>query len=269
MTARRDPPAECSTIPTLPSSDLPACDIAIPSSSSQSNGQAFDPELDWNLGSGLFSPLATSPMAVPVAELNPRLADAAATNWDLGSETLKLILYNWFWYRGLIDRYFKIGQVRLVPRAFAEILKHSTTELVQGAGEMTPEELATWAGKVTSNTSKGIIRYSQSISREYYAGYTGDNMRWETVGIIFGLVAASTMLLPSTDPLLEGRGDRSNLTAHAVQASSKCLDLWRATGSISDISVLCIYQNLIATSMHYGDIGKDVKHRLAWPKRLH
>ncbi|KAI3318158.1 hypothetical protein HD806DRAFT_319595 [Xylariaceae sp. AK1471] len=176
-----------------------------------------------------------------------------------GTEILRLLSARNQLYRGLIDAYLETAQIRVVPKPLITALVASTENLDISSDERIKDTVK----RISANTQEAIICDGQENFSTYCDQFTGQNLRWESLGIFFALLSSSAMLLPRSDPLVQkSRLSAVDLAAQLVQASSSCLELWRTSGPINDIAVMLMYQHLIVTSLHFGDADRRTWRRL-------
>jgi hypothetical protein len=119
------------------------------------------------------------------------------------------------------------------------------------------EGLRQMSEKVWSNTMKPLsnILNRQTTPREFVANITGDNLRWEVVGIILTLVGLLAQSLQDGDPIFCSHDDppvdRSALALKTYNASDSIVTFCIDFDVMNDIVLWLMYENtILACSLH-------------------
>lgn len=193
----------------------------------------------------------------PRVNVDPSLQDLACSMLDFAGQDFPF-------QKALAEKYCDVAQVRIVPSLFAKLLLHSLADLfgrpsIDLHSSRRVNELAI---QVMESTASSVASASDIEPRVYFERFIGQNLRWESLGIFFALVATVLILLPASDPLVSNRGDLAYLVERTVNASSSCIHLWRCYGTSSDLAAILTYQNLLVLSLHHGDTDVRVWRRL-------
>ncbi|KAF2474541.1 uncharacterized protein BDR25DRAFT_109618 [Lindgomyces ingoldianus] len=121
--------------------------------------------------------------------------------------------------------------------------------------------------EITRNTARPFKVPASMSPSEFHTLYTGQNLRWETLGLIF-IVAGSNAQFTSPDhpvfTLESGRKiNKDEFIEDMIQASNDCINLCQVHGAVNDIMVWLMYQNMLVTSNFYGDNYHGVWRRIA------
>ncbi|RMZ89959.1 hypothetical protein DV736_g2799, partial [Chaetothyriales sp. CBS 134916] len=99
----------------------------------------------------------------------------------------------------------------------------------------------------------------------YYKNYTGNNIRWEALCVLFTTCGLGCNTIACNDPLFDFIGhreeDRQEFTYKLMQASNTCISFCEDAGQLSDLALWTLYDNSVYTSQVLGDA-----HYLTWRK---
>ncbi|ORX97546.1 hypothetical protein BCR34DRAFT_165121 [Clohesyomyces aquaticus] len=154
------------------------------------------------------------------------------------------------------------------PALVGPLIVFALPKLAQDLKELsvTDNPLAAYAA-ITKNTARPIKVPASMAASEFYTLFTGQNLRWETLGLIF-IVAGSNAQFTSPDhpvfTLEDGKKiDKDEFIEDMIQASNYCINLCQVHGAVNDLMVWLMYQNMLATSNFYGDNYHGVWRRMA------
>lgn len=98
---------------------------------------------------------------------------------------------------------------------------------------------------------------------EYHLLFTGPNMRWEHLALLFTAAGLSAIILGPTDPLLSFVGqlpsDKKAFVQRMVQLGSSCLGFCTDVGHLTDLGVWILHEHCLLISQLLGDA-----HYLTW-----
>ncbi|OTB00787.1 hypothetical protein M426DRAFT_26263 [Hypoxylon sp. CI-4A] len=183
---------------------------------------------------------------------------------NTGWAVIGTAILNFEHYALLIDRYYEISPVKVVPRKLADAI----LRLVGESAYMYRATLSKLQWEYLVIDTRVITFSTQEfgpndISGRYFDAVT-DTLRWKTLGNLFALVASAIMLLPALHPLSKTSVDPLQCPAYdMLRASSTCITLWREQDAASDIAALAIYQNLIATSLWFRKTDSQTWKRMS------
>ena len=108
------------------------------------------------------------------------------------------------------------------------------------------------------NTLRPFIIDASITATNFHALVTGQNLRWEYIGFLLTCAGRSAMTRQANSPHLTNEYgaiiDRKTFVHEMMTASRTCVALCRQNGAIvNDILVWLLYENLIFSSMYYGD----------------
>jgi hypothetical protein len=122
------------------------------------------------------------------------------------------------------------------------------------------------SSKITKNTTKSLNVPSTMLPSEFYTLVTGENLRWELMGLILTMAACYAQFISSDNPLFlleDGkRVDKDEFVEDLIQASNDCIHLCQVHGACNDIMVWLLYSNLCVITYQYGDNCTFIIHLL-------
>jgi hypothetical protein len=137
------------------------------------------------------------------------------------------------------------------PNAWARIVGVRVVESLERRMGRHPSEESLYdlAKQLCANTAKPMVEEASTTSEEWVAQLTGDNLRWESIGLLFTfseIVSATGGELPRY---------RSPYSGEASKCVGLCIELVRlfADGNIM-LLYLCLRRNIME-SMRVGDAG--------------
>jgi hypothetical protein len=115
-----------------------------------------------------------------------------------------------------------------------------------------PDALLKMSEAVSCNTLKPLTFNGKTTPREFAAGCTGENLRWEVVGIIFTVVGIVIQSLMDGDPLFCSHDDepmdRRQLALKVWDASETCMSFCNDFDILNDLFLWFLYENSILCS---------------------
>jgi hypothetical protein len=111
--------------------------------------------------------------------------------------------------------------------------------------------------EMTKNTAKPFNVSSTMLPSEFHTLLTGDNLRWETLGLILVIAASNAQFTAPLDPIFtleDGtKLDKDQFIEDMIQASNDCITLCQVHGAVNDVMVWLVYTNMLVISNFYGD----------------
>ncbi|PLB51347.1 hypothetical protein P170DRAFT_356191 [Aspergillus steynii IBT 23096] len=113
------------------------------------------------------------------------------------------------------------------------------------------------ASMITRNTAEKSIDITPNMTAdEFYATFTGDNLRWEFVGLIFTLAGlAATTAWNQHQTFLEDR-DRDAFAEEMAAASNACIEICNQYDNVNDLVVWLYYTHFSLAA----DAMEDLSH---------
>ncbi|KAF2832064.1 hypothetical protein CC86DRAFT_390249 [Ophiobolus disseminans] len=120
--------------------------------------------------------------------------------------------------------------------------------------------------ELTKNTAKPLKVPSTMLPSEFHTLLTGQNLRWETLGLVLVIAANNAQFTSPSDPIFDfedGRTvDKDELVEDILQAANDCITLCQVHGAVNDVMAWLVYDHgtwrrlgdsissLYATGMH-------------------
>jgi hypothetical protein len=118
-------------------------------------------------------------------------------------------------------------------------------------------DIASMYAEITRNTARPLKIPPDMLPSDYHTAMTGDNLRWEILGIVLMIAACNAQYLHEDDSLfvLEdgSKIEKEIFIEDMIQATNDCISLCQAHGAVSDIMVWLLYGNMHLISCFYGD----------------
>jgi hypothetical protein len=118
-------------------------------------------------------------------------------------------------------------------------------------------DIARMYADMTRNTAKPLKIPPTMLPSEFHTVVTGDNLRWETIGLVLAVAATHAGQTHSKDPLftLENGSeiDKDEFVEDMIQATNDCITICQTHGAVNDIMVWLICCNMHMISGYYGD----------------
>ena len=116
------------------------------------------------------------------------------------------------------------------------------------------------------NSSKPLKMPPNTTFRQYHTLITGENLRWEVIGMFFAAVGLSCSTMLTTDATIElaktTSVDKRSVAHRMLQASDTCIAFCEQTGHLNDPQMWLIYENFLLMSQIVGDSSYRVWRRL-------
>ncbi|KAL5122023.1 hypothetical protein ACEQ8H_000239 [Pleosporales sp. CAS-2024a] len=110
---------------------------------------------------------------------------------------------------------------------------------------------------MTRNTAKPLKISPTMLPSEFHTTLTGEDLRWETIGLALVLTAAHAQHIHADDSLFKLRDgtklDKNDFIEDMIQATNDCITLCQTHGAVSDLMVWLLTCNMQLISAHYGD----------------
>jgi hypothetical protein len=120
--------------------------------------------------------------------------------------------------------------------------------------------------EITRNSARPLKVPGSMLASEFHTLITGQNLRWETLGLIIILAAHNTQFLLPDDVFFTlengSKIDRDTFIEDMIHASNDCINLCQVHGAVNDIMVWLLYINMMVKSNFYGDNYHGVWRRL-------
>lgn len=124
-----------------------------------------------------------------------------------------------------------------------------------------PDRLEKRCLQIWRNTQLPLQCTGTTSYRDWALQATGENLRWETLGLIMFIISALAATLPGWDPAFKTDGDiweKKTLMRTVLHLMNTCIDLSKKSGSRNDLSTALIYVKVVATAYVHGDTASEV-----------
>ncbi|KAI9752115.1 MAG: hypothetical protein M4579_005753 [Chaenotheca gracillima] len=157
----------------------------------------------------------------------------------------------------LAEIYVRASQVSpvatLVPSESIRTLETSYTPLA-----FSKIEQRRAARAVTENTRQPVTIHSNVSARTFIGQFTGENLRWEFLGLIFAWAGRAAM----SDVALPAGFTKATFAQRMMECSNSCIALHRQQATSSDVLAWCLYENLVLLTFQHGESSHAAWRRL-------
>ncbi|PLB53164.1 putative C6 transcription factor [Aspergillus steynii IBT 23096] len=168
----------------------------------------------------------------------------------------------------LIRKFYTRSLCVVIPVAMIEAIVQSVRGIL-GSLDFTGAmdgQIQDLTHQIFQNTSRSLTVNSAMNVEDYCALFTGRNLRWEAIGIIFATSGIALMSTPDTDPDVvqvapDGQA-RDRLRTQIVDASTACLGFCDQAASASELLGLCQYNDVMLRTQQFGDSSYQAWRRL-------
>ncbi|PSN60516.1 hypothetical protein BS50DRAFT_579053 [Corynespora cassiicola Philippines] len=163
-----------------------------------------------------------------------------------------------------IKMYFEINKASsLVGPLVMSALPQLRIDLEQLLGTSDPYPAY---AEITKNTTRPLKVPPNMMPSQFHTLFTGQNLRWETLGLILIVAGSNAQFTSPDDPIFTletGRKmDKDNFIEDMIHVSNDCISLCQVHGAVNDVMVWLIYTNMLVTSNFYGDNYHGVWRRM-------
>ncbi|KAK1142145.1 hypothetical protein N8T08_008071 [Aspergillus melleus] len=168
----------------------------------------------------------------------------------------------------LIRKFYSRTLCVVIPAVMIEAIMQSVRGILGGLGftGAMDSQIQDLAHQIFQNTSRPVAVNATMTVSDYCALFTGRNLRWEAVGIMFATSGIALMSTPDTDPdIVQVAADsqaKDRLRAQIVDASSTCLSFCDQAASVSELLGFCQYNDVMLRTQQFGDSSYQAWRRL-------
>lgn len=120
--------------------------------------------------------------------------------------------------------------------------------------------------EMTRNTVRPLKVPSTMVASEFHTLFTGQNLRWETLGLVLILAGSNAQYTSPDDPIFtleDGtRIDKDDFIEDMIYASNDCIHICQVHGAVNDIMIWLLYNSMMVISNFYGDNSQCTRIRL-------
>lgn len=154
----------------------------------------------------------------------------------------------------LVRQHYKASQVLTV----AAPLVLGSLPHIKAMVDQKDADIEVIARTVNENTLRPFVIDASITATNFYDLFTGQNLRWEYIGFLFTCAGRWAMTGQADSPKFTNAYgviiDRKTFVHEMMMASRTCVALCRQNGAVvNDVLVWLLYENLIFSSMYYGD----------------
>ncbi|EME43227.1 hypothetical protein DOTSEDRAFT_72573 [Dothistroma septosporum NZE10] len=219
----------------------------------ESTTTAVIAELNSSLGIYVSEDLI-APKSACISDAGAR-GGAEVLSFFQDTDLLKMFLEKWFalvdgyimfrpvyriWYDGLVSFMSRVANAKYDPLRMME--KHA---------------LHIW------RNSQQPLRCNANMSaKEWALQATGDNLRWETLGLLLSIVGGVAALLPAWHPVFKtdpsGLHEKARFAKRTLYLQNVCTDLSKKCGSRNDLVACLLYERVLMIAYVHGDTASEV-----------
>ncbi|KAL1596647.1 hypothetical protein SLS60_009295 [Paraconiothyrium brasiliense] len=149
-----------------------------------------------------------------------------------------------------LDKWFSFGRGIVLVEPMIKIFTSGVwSSWGKTLEEQNPKELRRMSERIWQNTLKPVSRLlnRHTSPREFCAAVTGENLRWEIVGMVVTLVALLCQSLSDADPIFCSHNapleDRAALILRTHNASEICIGFCEDFAIVNDLYLWFLYEN--------------------------
>lgn len=144
----------------------------------------------------------------------------------------------------------------LSPDPVLKVICFSLQGIFQNSEDKPPEDkiLRKLAASISDNTAKRLKLPGQKSMTEYAYTFTGNDLRWEALGMLFARFALRASPLGTSGIFVADR-NHHNHWSMLIEATNSCLSLCDDLGSMNDLTFWTMDENYMALTLFHGDSG--------------
>jgi hypothetical protein len=151
---------------------------------------------------------------------------------------------------------------RILPAPFFRLSLASVKSTLDGLKfENSNDPLRDLVVKVFQDTFKPMKLFTTVPAKEYYKTFTGENLRWEFIGLLLTLAGISLKYEPGENLILIGDGvsvTRKDFKAQLLEASSMCITFCEPCKAVNYTALWLLLENAKLSTLVYGDMSEYV-----------
>ncbi|EEP82022.1 predicted protein [Uncinocarpus reesii 1704] len=189
-----------------------------------------------------------------IQPLPPELARWQNKHLSLQSQLFRL-LSAFDLFEKLIEIYYEPGLFTVIPAPLILDALRFTRKHLEGEDLSNPKQKNLYR-KISQNTAKPLQVSDTATAEEFYQSFTGENLRWEFIGVIFvmaGLSVVSGLNPPVDNPTIRfGDGEpltKQSFATQMVAASNDIIEICRQHEKINDLMIWLEHTHCVLTSM--------------------
>ena len=185
----------------------------------------------------------------------PKLPGWDSSKVKEGAEVLSL-LANLSRYEPTMNRWFEVQCLAAITFYIRECIALVPPDLKDS--QCRSKSLTNWSHKVFLRTSTPYSLDAKTSLREYSSFLMGENLSWETVGLMLTTLGLSAISMDEVNVYDESNSQTNwkELAKQLLRAGDQCIAFCEQFGHLKDIGVTLIMMNFILHTQVYGDAGK-------------
>ncbi|PGH14178.1 hypothetical protein AJ80_06047 [Polytolypa hystricis UAMH7299] len=166
-------------------------------------------------------------------------------------------------FEELINGFYEQGQLRAIPGPLVLIPLRLARTYLASLGRLSKLEREELCGKITKNMTVPLQPPSNITFENFCSLYTGENLRWEFIGVIFALAGVAALWPEARchSPLRLDDGNELHLETFAAEmaaASEDCMTMCKQYEVINDLMVWLCYAHWVLSSDVLGETSHQV-----------
>lgn len=115
------------------------------------------------------------------------------------------------------------------------------------------------SAKIWRNTQSPVPCDGSTTALKWAAATTGENTRWETLGLLLSLTGVLTMMLPNWHPTFESdhKNGKAKLRQTVLDLVNMCVEFSKSSGSRNDLLAVLLYDRFLLVAMMRGDTSTE------------
>lgn len=168
------------------------------------------------------------------------------------------LLYNLSLFDALIRKYYQSKWFMILPYVVVDSMLLSTRRIFDSFEPAeTESRLRDLSVQIFRNSSRPLKPHRNMTIDDYTSSFTGENIRWETIGLMFALSGLSLLATHETDPAIaELRGSseaKERLLNQVSEATSTCIAFCDHAASSNEILAFAQHTDVMLRTQQYGD----------------
>lgn len=119
-----------------------------------------------------------------------------------------------------------------------------------------PASLLKMSEQVFKNTLRDVKIHGRITMLDFVGEFTGDNLRWETIGMVFNCIGLGAINTAPSDPLFSSREQRQKIAKQALDSSDACIACVETIDQLNDYRISLLFENFMLHSLINGDGSK-------------
>ncbi|KAL4979389.1 hypothetical protein BDW66DRAFT_148502 [Aspergillus desertorum] len=177
---------------------------------------------------------------------------------DSGLEVIKFLYRNTIW-ETLIRKFYAANLIAVVSEHIIEAILQSLRRIFNALNREkdVEKQLQDLVQRIFRSSAHPLTSHASMTVEEYFASFTGDNLRWEVVGLVLATAGIAMMSTSDSDPDVQRVAPDAQgaemLRAQLVEASRTCLLFCATAASVNELLGFYQYNDMLLRTQYYGD----------------